>query len=64
MSEISMRELEAQHGELLPERETLATFAFGSFDNHVVAVNSAAAYQAFTYQSSNGAEAVQNVITG
>jgi len=59
-----MHELEAEHGEVLPERETLGTVAFGSFNNHVFAVNSAAAYQAFTWKSSNSATAVQSVVTG
>src|ERR1700720_2963958 len=43
MSELSMHELEAQTGEVLPEREALAVgFAFGSFNhttNHLTAVN-------------------------
>jgi len=43
MSELSMHELEAQTGEVLPEREALAVgFAFGSFNhntNHVTVVN-------------------------
>jgi len=64
MSEISMHELEAQHGEELPEREALGHFTFGSFNNHVFAVNSANAYQAFAYDSSNSATAYQAVITG
>jgi hypothetical protein len=43
MSELSMHELEAQTGEVLPEREALAVgFAFGSFNHrttHITAVN-------------------------
>ena len=43
MSELSMHELEAQTGEVLPEREALAVgFAFNSFNhttNHFTAVN-------------------------
>jgi hypothetical protein len=63
MSELSIYELETQHGELLPERETLA-IVVGSFDNHVFAINSAEAVQAVTLLSKNTAVAVQTVITG
>jgi len=38
MSELSMHELEAQHGEVLPEREALSTIVLGSH-NHVTQVN-------------------------
>lgn len=63
MSELSIHELESQHGELLPEREALGV-VIGSFDNHVVAINSANAVQALTLLSKNTAVAVQTVITG
>jgi hypothetical protein len=37
MSELSLNELDAQHGELLPEREALGTLNIGSNDhNHTV----------------------------
>jgi hypothetical protein len=44
MSELSLNELEAQHGELLPEREALGRFSLnvGSFDhdhNQSVTIN-------------------------
>jgi hypothetical protein len=39
MSELSILELEAQHGEVLPEREALSVgFAIGSF-NHRTTIN-------------------------
>ena len=63
MSELSIHDLESQTGELLPERETLAII-IGSFDNHVIAINSAEAVQALTLASSNNATAIQTVITG
>jgi hypothetical protein len=63
MSELSIHDLETQTGELLPERETLA-IVIGSFDNHVIAINSAEAVQALTLASSNHATAIQTVITG
>jgi hypothetical protein len=63
MSELSIHDLEGQTGELLPERETMAII-FGSFNNHVFAVNSAEAVQAVTFASSNNAVAIQTVITG
>ena len=63
MSELSIHDLEGQTGELLPERETMAII-FGSFNNHVVAVNEAEAVQAVTAFSFNGAVASQTVITG
>ena len=52
MSELSIHDLEAQIGELLPEREALG-MVIGSFDNHVVAISSAEAVQALTLASSN-----------
>lgn len=36
MSELSIHELEAQHGEVLPEREALGHVTFGSFNTHAV----------------------------
>jgi hypothetical protein len=60
MSELSIHDLETQTGELLPERETLA-IVIGSFDNHVIAINSAEAIQALTLASSNHATALQSV---
>ena len=64
MSELSIHELEAQHVEVLPEREALGHFTFGSFNNHVNAFNQANAYQQFTLGSNNTAEASQTVFTG
>jgi hypothetical protein len=63
MSELSIHDLETQTGELLPEREALG-IAFGSFNNHVIAINSSEAVQALTLLSSNHATAVQTVIVG
>jgi len=39
MSELSIHELEAQHGEVLPEREALSHFTLGSYNTHVNAIN-------------------------
>jgi hypothetical protein len=50
--ELSIHDLESQTGELLPEREALG-LVIGSFENHVVAINSAEAVQALTLVSSN-----------
>ena len=47
MSELSMHELEAEHGEVLPEREALSRFVtVGSFNghNHINAFNEANAF--------------------
>jgi hypothetical protein len=63
MSELSIHDLESQTGDLLPERETMA-IVVGSFNNHVFALNSAEAVQAYTFASSNSAVAIQTVITG
>jgi hypothetical protein len=63
MSELSIHDLETQTGELLPEREALG-LVFGSFNNHVVAINSAEAVQAVTLLSHNTAVASQTVIVG
>jgi hypothetical protein len=62
MSELSIHDLEGQTGELLPERETMAIVF--SFNNHVIAINSAEAVQAVTAFSVNNAVAGQTVITG
>jgi hypothetical protein len=63
MSELSIHELEAQHGELLPERETLG-FILGSFDGNtaIFASNSATAVQALTLLSKNTAVAAQTIV--
>jgi hypothetical protein len=63
MSELSIHDLETQTGELLPEREALG-IVLASFDNHIVAINSAEALQALTIASSNHAAAIETVITG
>jgi hypothetical protein len=63
MSELSIHDLESQTGELLPEREALGGINLGSFNNHVVAINSAEAVQAVTALSLNNAVAGQTVIT-
>jgi hypothetical protein len=57
MSELSIHELETQHGELLPEREALG-FTIVAF-SHLV--NLAEAEQAFTILSANTAVATQIV---
>jgi hypothetical protein len=62
MSELSIHDLESQTGELLPEREALGGIV-GSFNNHVIAINSAEAVQAVTALSVNTAAAGQTVIT-
>lgn len=65
MSELSIHELEAQHSELLPEREALGlAIAIGSFNNHVYAVNQAEAVQALTLLSKNTAVANQSIFVG
>jgi hypothetical protein len=63
MSELSIHDLETETVELLPEREALG-LVFGSFNNHVIAINSAEAVQALTAFSHNSATAIQTVITG
>jgi hypothetical protein len=63
MSELSIHDLESQTGELLPEREALGGLNVGSFNNHVIAINSAEAVQAVTALSLNNAVAAQTVIT-
>jgi hypothetical protein len=54
MSELSIDELQAETGELLPERETLATIIIGN-------VGSATAIQHNVYQSHNEATTHQSV---
>jgi hypothetical protein len=54
MSELSIDELQAETGELLPERETLATIIIGN-------VGSAIAIQHNVFQSHNEAETHQSV---
>jgi len=58
MSELSIHELEAEHGEILPERETLGVV---NSHNHVFAFNQAIALQGLTFLSHNTAVAVQNI---
>jgi hypothetical protein len=54
MSELSLHELQAEHGELLPERETLGAII-------IEQVGGANAEQAFTFLSVNKAVNVQSV---
>jgi hypothetical protein len=58
MSELSIHELEAEHGEVLPERETLGVF---NSHNHIFAFNQANALQGLTLFSHNTAVAVQTI---
>lgn len=44
MSELSLNELEAQHSELLPEREALGHINFGSFDHDTTYNNNVSAH--------------------
>ena len=53
MSEISIFELEAEHGELLPERETLGS---------IVVVGGAASVQTLTLASASVAVNAQKVV--
>jgi hypothetical protein len=59
MSELSIYELEAEHGEVLPERETLGVY---NFYNYVIAFNQANALQAYTHYSHNSATAGQTIV--
>ena len=62
MSELSNHELEAQHSEVLPEREALSRFvAVGSFNghNHINAFNAANAFA--TKGGAASATAVQTI---
>lgn len=61
MSELSIHELEAQHVEVLPEREALGIHVIGSFNNHVVAVSHATTVQFGSDHSVALAFATQNV---
>jgi hypothetical protein len=65
MSELSILELDAQHSELLPSRETLAIniLSPGSFDV-IIAHNTATAVQAVTAFSHNNATASQTILVG
>jgi hypothetical protein len=57
MSELSIYELEAEHGEVLPERETLGVYTF-----NILAFNQANAHQAYTHYSHNSADASQTFV--
>lgn len=63
MSELSLSELDAQHTELLPEREALGTFTLGSYNHaHVYNISqSNTAVQKFTALSQQNANNVQVV---
>jgi hypothetical protein len=76
MSELSIHELEAQTGEVLPEREALSVFAFNSFNRHidshntttttthittVTATNSSNSAVANSFLSSSHSSATQSV---
>jgi hypothetical protein len=62
MSEINIYELEAEHGQLLPEREALGTSGFShKLGNIVVAPNIAVAVQVLSPDSENAAEADQAI---
>lgn len=54
MSELTIDELRAETGELLPERETLGTIIIGNVGNAI-------AIQRHAYQSLNEAETHQSV---
>jgi hypothetical protein len=56
MSELSIYELEAEYGEVLPQRETLGVY---TFNTHVIAFNGAIALQGYTHGSHNTADATQ-----
>jgi hypothetical protein len=60
MIEISIHELEAEHGQLLPEREALGTSHHGG--KTVFADNTATAVQLFAVDSTNTAEATQVIL--
>ena len=60
MSELSMQELEAQHGEVLPEREALSVgFAIGSF-NHRTTINHNTTHVTTVTASNSSSAAVTN----
>ncbi len=55
MSELSILELEAQHGEVLPEREALSVgFAFGSFNHRTTITNNTTTNHVTSVTASNG----------
>ncbi|MDQ2815907.1 MAG: hypothetical protein M3Z75_29705 [Actinomycetota bacterium] len=58
MSELSIHELEAETGEVLPARETLGVY---NTHHHVYAINTALAVDYKTLLSHNTAVAVQNI---
>jgi hypothetical protein len=58
MSELSIHELEAQTGEVLPERETLGVF---NSHNHIHAFNLAIAVDYKTILSHNTAVSTQTI---
>jgi hypothetical protein len=64
MSELSIHELEAQHGEVLPEREALSTVTIGSHNGHnrIHAVNVATALA--NHGGHADADASQTIIIG
>jgi hypothetical protein len=68
MSELNIHELEAQHGELLPARETLGVIGNGvGFEINTVLASQAAtvtAVQAVTANSLNSALAAQSISVG
>jgi hypothetical protein len=64
MSELSMHELEAEHGEVLPEREALAhVFNIGSFNggNHINTITSSKAVSFGGFDNSTLSEASSSV---
>ncbi len=62
MSELSMHELEAQHGEVLPEREALSVgFAVGSF-NHRTTINNTTTHVTTVTASNSSNAAVTNSV--
>jgi hypothetical protein len=66
MSELSILELEAQHGEVLPEREALSVgVAIGSFNhrttiNHNTTTNTATTHTTSVSASNSSTSAVAN----
>ena len=63
MSELSILELETEHAELLPERETLFIIGLGGHNHHVT-VNQTALAIAAGDHSSNTAVAVNLALIG
>jgi hypothetical protein len=65
MSELSIHELETQHGELLPEREALGVIISFANAGVIAQINQlAVANQAFTFASTNTAENVAAIVFG